>query len=251
MARSLMPKEHGAYGQLAFPAASALLLGRPTLASVALVVSACALFFAHEPWLVLLGRRGTRARREDGRPATRALAASLTMGGLCAGIALARAPSAAWALAPSVALGALVVPLVIAGKEKTLAGELLVATALSSLALPVALMSGVRAGEAAAVALVWTASFGLATLGVREAMARRRLSRRGAPRSLMAPIAVAVVVAVAAAKGWWVALAVAPFVAACALLVLAPPAPRHMKRVGWSLIGASGATLAAVALIPL
>lgn len=245
-ARSLMPKEHGAYGQLAFPAISALCLGKPTLASGALIVAACAAFFAHEPWLVLLGRRGTRARREDGRRATLALASALVVACASGAAALWRAPAVAWALAPSAALAALVVPFVLAGREKSLAGELLVATALSSLALPVALTAGVPPLWAVVLGCVWSVGFGLATVGVREAMRRAREPRRGGPAALIVPLAVGAGLVGAALRGWWAPVAVAPFVIASAWLILVPPAPRHMKRVGWSLIGASTLTLAAV-----
>ena len=61
----MAPKEHGAYGQLGFPLLSAMLLGKPTLASVLLVVGSVIAFFAHEPLVLLLGQRGKKALRED------------------------------------------------------------------------------------------------------------------------------------------------------------------------------------------
>ncbi len=246
MARSLMPKEHGAYGQLAFPSISALCLGEPTVPSFALVVAACAAFFAHEPWLVLLGRRGSRARREDGRRAAVALAASLALAAASAAVALWLAPRVAWALAPSAALAVLVIPLVLAEREKSLVGELLVATALSALALPVALTAGVSLPWAIVLCCVWSVGFGLATAGVREVMRRAREPERAGAAAMVVLGMVGVALVASALRGWWAPLAVAPFLLATTWLVVAPPSPRHMKRVGWSLIGASTLTLAAV-----
>ncbi|MBK8937310.1 MAG: YwiC-like family protein [Polyangiaceae bacterium] len=66
--RSLMPREHGAYGQLVLPAAAAL-IAWPSFGGAALAVAATAMFLAHEPALVLLGQRGARARAELGAAA--------------------------------------------------------------------------------------------------------------------------------------------------------------------------------------
>lgn len=247
--RSLMPKEHGAYGQLAFPALSALALGEPTLAAGAVSVSACAAFVAHEPLLVLLGRRGARARREDGARAARAFAIAAFVAGASAVVALARAPAQAWTLAPAALLATLVVPFVITGREKSLVGELLVVAALSALALPIATMSGVPARTAAWLCCVWAAGFGLATVGVREAMRQAREPGQATRLPLVAPAAAVVALGVSAALGWWLPLAVVPFVAASAQLIVAPPPPRHIRRVGWALIGASALTFAAVAAL--
>jgi hypothetical protein len=56
--RSLWPREHGAYFQLALPLIAAHLLRAPTVAMAALTAAACLVFVAHEPLLVVLGHRG-------------------------------------------------------------------------------------------------------------------------------------------------------------------------------------------------
>ena len=89
--RSLWPKEHGAYAQLLAPLALALVHGPITPASVALAIASVLAFVAHEPLLVVLGLRGTRAAREEGPRARRHLLAlgggALALG--AAGLALA------------------------------------------------------------------------------------------------------------------------------------------------------------------
>ena len=63
--RSLLPQEHGAWGQLAMPILSALALGAPSAAALLLTAATVLAFLAHEPWLVVLGHRGMRAKAED------------------------------------------------------------------------------------------------------------------------------------------------------------------------------------------
>src|SRR4051812_49522750 len=59
----MLPREHGAYGQLLFPLVTALAVGRPRVVAWLLAASAVGAFLAHEPLLVLLGQRGARAAR--------------------------------------------------------------------------------------------------------------------------------------------------------------------------------------------
>ena len=90
--RSLLPHEHGAWGQLAMPLLTALAIGRPTVGSLLLTLAVVLAFVAHEPLLVVLGQRGKRAREQDGARALRWLAA---LGALAAGTGVAGDPRAA------------------------------------------------------------------------------------------------------------------------------------------------------------
>jgi hypothetical protein len=63
----LMPREHGAYFMLAMPLASALMGAGPSGGGLAWSAFAAIAFVAHEPLLVLAGRRGAR-RNRDPRP---------------------------------------------------------------------------------------------------------------------------------------------------------------------------------------
>ena len=181
---SLLPREHGAWGQLAMPLATGLALGRPGPAAVLLVAAVVLAFLAHEPLLVALGQRGRRAKELAGARATRRLAV-LGAGALVCGVAaLLLAPPAARlaALAPA-ALALPVAPLVALRLEKTTAGELLVAAALSACAAPVALAAGAPAAWAWGSVVTWFASFAAATLPVRATLlwARTRGARELRP----------------------------------------------------------------------
>jgi hypothetical protein len=153
------------------PLATGLALGRPGAASLLLAAGIVLAFLAHEPLLVVLGQRGKRVRDAFGERALRRLV-QLGAGAAMTGVAgLVLAPPAARlaALAPA-ALALPVAPLVVRRLEKTTAGELLVAAALSASAAPVALAGGAPAAWAWGAAATWFASFAAATLPVRATL---------------------------------------------------------------------------------
>ncbi len=236
MTRSLWPREHGAYGQLLVPMAAALASGQPGPAALGLAIAATAAFLAHEPALVLAGRRGPRARTDAGRRARCRLTALL---GLVAIGALGATHSSAVAAAAGAAalLGMLVVLLARHHVEKTLAGEVFVAAALAAAAGPVALASGTRPLAAAWTWLAWSVGFAAVTCAVHG------VSVRGGRRDGRAPR-----VAGATLAGGAIALAVVvgePFAAcvplAVAAIVLAAvaPSPRRLRQIGWGLMAAT------------
>ena len=59
---SLLPKEHGAYAELAFPLITGLALAVPSLSALALGGAAVLLFLLNEPVAILLGARGKRLK---------------------------------------------------------------------------------------------------------------------------------------------------------------------------------------------
>lgn len=239
--RTLWPKEHGAYGQLALPLVTGLALGLPTLASGLLVIGAAAAFVAHEPLLVALGLRGARARREHGGRAARVGVACATLA-LAAGLggwSLGGVPVIFASLIPLAFVVALL-PLVVAGRERTTGGEVLAGAALAAAAIPVTVAGGVSLATAALVWAAWIVAFTASTAAVRLVIARHKTGARD--RSLLA-------VAVAAAAGLTalgivtpIGLAAAPMVIAGGWLIARPPHPRNLRRVGWTLVACSTAT---------
>ncbi|WP_242347070.1 YwiC-like family protein, partial [Anaeromyxobacter terrae] len=93
--RSMLPHEHGAWGQLAMPLLTALAIGRPGLAPSALTAAVVLAFVAHEPLLVLLGQRGRRVAEEEGPRARRWLAATGGLAAVTGAVGIALAPAAA------------------------------------------------------------------------------------------------------------------------------------------------------------
>ena len=249
----LIPREHGAYGQLLMPLAVALVIGGVTAGALALATAAVSAFLAHEPLLVLLGHRGGRASREQAVAARRSL--------LLFGVVALVAGSLAVALVPLRARPALVVPVVLAfgaaglaalGHERTTGGEVVVALALTSVSFPVVMAGGVPVQSAATVAAVFAAAFVSATVAVRAVIAHATKSSHGPGRTFAAAVVTflalglvttAVYGGIARAAIW----AVAPACVFALVLVATMPSPRHLRRIGWTLVGATAA--AAVVLI--
>lgn len=276
---SLLPREHGAYAQLAFPLVTGLGLATPSLPAVALALAAVAFFLANEPVAILLGTRGQRLEEKLGKQARSrgAILAGLGTGlgllGVCTGGAIL------WpALAYPMAAAALLIPVVLLGKQKTLFGEFLVITTFATLLLPLAAASGAHPIRAGLAAAVWWISFGLGTLEVHAIKAslrdsaKRQWTRLGSPLAAGATVLAALWLALGQASPWLKALApgsppeggardLLPWADAAMRLLppsaaaLLPPAlailvlsmlrvhPRHLKRVGWTLVGANALAL--------
>ena len=248
MARSFWPKEHGAYAQLGLPLATALVAGRPRGTAAALTVASVALFFAHEPALVLLGRRGPRALREAGAAARTRLAALLAIALFGVAGLVDRAVLSASIVPASLLLAS--VALVALDRERTMLGEAVIATCLASAAVPVAIASGWSFHNAVAALLAWAVALLAATIAVRGVIAARK---KGAPPTRSAllvaftPI-VAALLAMARVVPWWTAVAVIPVVLVAIVVAARPPHPRALRAIGWALVAATTATGATIAL---
>lgn len=276
---SLLPKEHGAYAQLAFPLLTGLGLAGPSVSAMSIALAAVAFFLANEPAAILLGVRGKRLKEQLGSAAK---ARGLLLGGLGTGLALAgvwMGGSALWPeLAWPMAAAALLVPTVLAGRQKSFFGEILVVTAFATIILPLAAASGADPGRAKLAAAVWWLAFVLGTLEVHAIKARlketagRQWTRWGSPLAASVTVAAALWLALGQAspvlRKWgrsglqgvgsgdllpWAeaAMRLLPPAAAAilppALAILALPLlrvhPRHLKRVGWTLVAANTVTL--------
>lgn len=237
--RSMAPREHGAYGQLVFPIATALGCGSPKLAAFLLVGGEFAAFAAHEPALVLSGQRGRRALREGAPRAKVRLVASLALAALlgAAGLALAPRSAAVAALAPAV-LATFLARLAVTGREKTLVGELAAATAFGAAAAPIGIAAGLAPHAAFRIAALWALGLVASTIAVRGVTSLLNAARTRA----FAAVAAIVPLAVAwrplgPAETGGMAAVVLP--AAAFAVLLAQPTRRRMPRVGWSLVVAS------------
>jgi hypothetical protein len=247
--RTLVPHEHGAYGQLAFPLLTGLALGRPTGAAVLLAYCILAAFVAHESLLVVLGQRGRRATAGDGPTARRVLAIlgaqAVASGAL--GFWLAP-PAARLALALPAGLAALVAWLVVAKREKTLLGEIVAAAALSSGGLAVALASGAPLASAAGAWLTWVLAFAAATLAVQVVLVRARTKGRSDPGLSHASAALALVAfafaAVPAGVPRVVPVALLPTALVSVAVCVTNVRPQRLRELGWAMVAASVVTMA-------
>ncbi|MCC7008160.1 MAG: YwiC-like family protein [Acidobacteria bacterium] len=254
---TFLPKEHGAYGQMAFPLVTALLVSGASVATLAWMLAVAMAFVAHEPALVLLGHRGARARRERGPQAAVAAAITGAVALAAAAAAVLTAPAAArWAFAVP-AIPALVVALLVAvNREKSAAGELAVAITFSLAAIPAALGAGAAVSTAVAIGLVFSVVFTAAVLAVRTVILGVRGG--GNPDAVRATcIAIWWVSAAAVAGLWWTSSthrpasimlgAVTPAIVFALAITFRRPPPSRLKALGWSIVGVS--TLATLVLV--
>lgn len=241
----LLPREHGAWAQLAFPLLTGLILGRGAPGAFAFAGVAVAAFLAHEPAAVLRGARGVRLKNElAGRARTRLLwlGGALATGVLAAALV---APARAWqaATVPGV-LGLLLVPLFLAGRLKSLGGEVLLTAALASLVLPLGRSGPAGMPEVALAGAVWFGAFVPPIVTVHALKARVKQRGRGRWLLVAAPL-VALLVIAGALTAWallppWgrASLAVLPPAVATLGVAVSAPHPRHLKQVGWTVAAA-------------
>ena len=250
----MLPKEHGAYGQLLFPLLTALAIGRRTPAALLLAAAAVLAFLTHEPLLVLLGQRGPRAARDD---RSRAIAwfASTAIGAVMLGAAaIAEAASGiaiARALIVPAALAVLLAIVIVSKREHTLAGEALAAVTFSSIALPVARAADVVSTVAFTCVAVFAAVFVAATVSVHAVIARTRRPPAIAARAAAALVTLGSIAALAALGSAGVISSISPIAALPACLVafvaaLAAPSARRLRTIGWTLVAT---TMLAAALM--
>ena len=246
---SLIPREHGAYGQLGMALVTALLIGGLGVAPVALALAAVLAFVAHESLLVLLGQRGRRVKDEEGPRATRLLA---ILGGLAAILGIAGVwlapPEARLGLVPAVVLLAVVAWLVVKRLEKTAAGEMAVGAALASSGLAVALAGGAPRSAAMASCFAWTMGFAMATMSVQAVLLRARSKGRedrGERKAVAIGGLLAFTFAVSLVAGFPLAVpaALLPTAALSIAICLARPSPKKLREMGWAMVGSSVFTL--------
>jgi hypothetical protein len=249
--RFLLPREHGAWAQMAMPLLTGLALGRPTAPAGLFAGAAALAFLAHEPALVLLGSRGPRAREDAGPLARRQL---IGLGALATAMG-----AAAMALAPGDARLSLLAPAALASAtlwnarrrvEMTTLGEAIAGAAMASALLPVALSTGVPAPAAIAAFVAWALSFSMAAVAVEAVMAQgrtgaRELRRRNAGLAL-GLFAAGFAPAAAFALPWIAPLSLAPTAIVCVAACLGGAGPGVLRRIGWALVGSTTATLLAL-----
>jgi hypothetical protein len=252
----LLPREHGAYGQIAFPLITAFGVAGLSAGGSLLAIAIVAVFLAHEPAAILLGLRGPRARRERQAAATRWAGACLVVAIVAAVAALAMtSPPARWSftlpLVPAAWLGLSMG----ARHEKSWQGEVAAATAFSAAAVPICLAAGAPIRIGLVVALPFALLFVAGTLAVRVVVLRVRGG--GDPRAETATrravftvvgIGTATLVGLAAVNLIPSAVVVA---AAAGLLIVSgiaayPPSPLQLRSLGWTLVLLSFLTAATV-----
>lgn len=254
---SLLPREHGAYGQVAFPLITALVVAGASTAGLLLAVAVIAGFLAHEPAAIVLGLRGARVKRELGDAATRWLSIWLALvfgAGLATAVVIP--PAARWSLAVPAIPAVLLVIAMIRGREKSWYGETAAAIAFAGVAVPLTLAAGASVEVAWTVAVPFALLFITTTWAVRVVILRVRgggdpAASAAARRSTLAISVGALIVIVAMTMAGWLAppllISAAPGLLTAAIVAARPPSARRLRALGWSLVAVS--TLTAVLVV--
>ena len=245
----MWPREHGAYGQLAFPLITGLACAGLHAPAVLVTVAAVSGFLTHEPLLVLLGRRGPRIQPLERDRATTWLRAGVVVAaatGLCA-LWLAP-PGARWTFAfplvPAVIYGVAVAR----HAEKSTGGELAAAFAFSLVPVPMCVAAGVSFFAALSVGMAFAVLSVANTLGVRVVILRVRGG--GDPvavlrtRLLLVCVVVATMTAIGAVTfwaslSWMTGAAILPGLLVSLALAFRPPSPARLRSIGWTLMSTS------------
>ena len=249
----LLPKEHGAYAELIFPLLTAVALGSGGLPPFLLAAAAITAFLAHESLLVILGHRGNRARAQMGSQASLAAACLILFALIAATVGLWHAPAdtLGTTLLPLVSI-VLLLPLIFRQREKTLAGELLVALIFASALIPVARSGEVEIDTATMASGVWFGIFTLQTLTVRAVKAHVRTDTGNSflPIILVALSLSVLIVGLALLRAQGATplpiAAISPAALAALVCVWLRVHPRHLRTLGWVL---AGCDLIALALL--
>ena len=229
--RSLWPREHGAYFQLAIPVVVACLRHTPSVAMLLITAAAGLAFVANEPLRVALGHRGRRRRAEDGRRARTHLAVLVpAAAGLgLAGLAVAPAGTITAALIVAVPV-AVAIACAVRRTAHTLPGELVATVALTGASLPVQIAGGVARAAALDVWLGWSLGFAASTIAVHRVIARHKRAASLIDRACAVGLAGGLAAClVFASPGRAIA---APLIGLAAILVIAPPSAARLRAIG-------------------
>lgn len=239
-ATNLRPKEHGAYAILAIPIVTAILITGPTVVGLCVAVASIAGFLAHEPLLVSLGHRGARAQRTT-PAAKRRLGVLLTMTVVSGIIAIvAGTTSVRYALVACGALAIASFAIAIAGKHRTLGGQLWGVVGLSVPCVPILLAGDIPVRLAMEAWGTWLIGFGSTTMAVRGVITSQKRQSRGLHWGVVGGFSLAV--AALTCAGFKLPIVTLPMIFISWYLLYAPPHAKQLKRVGWTLVGGTVVT---------
>jgi hypothetical protein len=212
----------------------------PSSAGIAFSAASACAFFLHEPVRVWF-KRGRLERKNVSLY-------SLRYSGLLL-IVATTAGLSGFALSPHHILPSLavVLPLVtlslillVANRERTSYGEALAGTTLPSFAIPVLLSGGANWSQVWFVFTVFAVSHVVMTFGVRAVIAKTKQNKNTFERiwQILLIDTLAIVFAFYTMPPSWLVVAAAPLTFGTALAAF-PPHPRHLRKIGWFLVGVS------------
>ncbi|HEU0035588.1 MAG TPA: YwiC-like family protein [Kofleriaceae bacterium] len=231
--RWLLPHEHGAYAQLLVPLATAFVLGRPTLAAVAIAIAACFAFVATQPLRTVLRRR----RNAEQTAAARWLAITATIAIAAGATGLALAPAA---IVPALVVavpGAIALAITWRRSEHTLVGEIVAAAALAGASVPTSIAAGLDPTRALAIWAAWAIGFAATVIAVHRVLDHKRAP--GGGHLAIAATAVIALASLGATLARIEAWIVVPLAIVATIVAIRPPPVTRLRTVGVVLVVAS------------
>lgn len=234
----LCPKEHGAYAILGMPLLTAVVIGGLSVVGALTILASTAGFLANEPLMVVLGRRGQRARAAT--PAAWSWLVAWLVLALVSGTAAFFLASdlVRIALATCGVLAGAGFAMSLAGWQRTLTAQLMAVFGLTMPSAVVLLAGGVEWQLSVSLCSAWILGLISTTAAVRGLVARSKTSRtRHVVRlydGLLLMLTIACLVGVAAGVREWITIS--PLLLAAMAIRAWPPPMQQIRRVGWHLV---------------
>ena len=137
--------------------------------------------------------------------------------------------------------------LAIAGKHRTLGGQLWGIIGLSVPCVPILLAGDIPVGLTMEAWGTWLIGFGATTLAVRGVIASQKRQSRAIHWGVIAGLSIAV--AALTWAGFQIPIVTLPMISMSWYLLYAPPPAKQLKRVGWTLVGGTFATACWMAIM--
>ena len=137
--------------------------------------------------------------------------------------------------------------LAIAGKHRTLGGQLWGIVGLSVPCVPILLSGDIPVGLTMEAWGTWLIGFGATTLAVRGVIASQKRQSRAIHWGVIAVLSLAV--AALTWAGFQIPIVTLPMISMSWYLLYAPPPAKQLKRVGWTLVGGTVATACWMAIM--
>lgn len=232
------PKEHGAYAILGVPLCTAFLMVGPNWIGLLTAVASLSGFLAHEPVMIVAGRRGQRALHQSSNVLQRLI--------FMLGVTSLFGVVAFW-LSNNQIRSVLIVCLVMAamsfifsasGWQRSLAAQLLGCCGLVLPSLIVLLGASTPLAQSMRISLAWMIGQSVALIAVRSVIAGQRQAqgKRVPLLNDIIQLGLSFAAMFGVVFGYSEAVYVLPMIVAALWLRLRPPTLQHLRRVGWTLV---------------
>lgn len=155
-------------------------------------------------------------------------------------------PSVRWSLVVCLVIAVSGFAIAVAGKHRTLGGQLWGVVGLSIPSVPIMIAGGTSVAGAISVWAAWLLGFSSTTIAVRSVIAAQKRQSRRAHATILGLISA--IIASGLAFEIYLPLVTLPMIALSWYLFVAPPPARYLKRVGWTLVAGTIATALLVIL---